>query len=163
MDKTLQRLIERRDRLTIAIDILMEETAEKRQAKTWRQTRTAAAALEKANDILSRPAIGKRKRVYKWNPLSKANRGDREIKTIPITDTTAASLRSLDLSKAIILAVQAVKKAIPTPELTLLLETAGVTFPPNRIPRRRYIGMLAARLVADKQLRKTPDGWVFRK
>lgn len=162
MDKTLQRLIERRDRLNIAIDILWEETGDREERRAYRK---AAQALEHTNGGAPIRSVGQRgpdkqPRRRKQNSTNSPYRGtNREIKSIMIPD--GVSFEGIEFPKAVALAIEAVGEPIPTPELTLLLETAGVKFPPaaKKMPRRRYVGLIASNLNAVK---KTPNGWIAK-
>jgi hypothetical protein len=159
MDKTLQRLIERRDRLNIAIEILREETGDREERRAYRK---AGQALEHTNG--DRPGVrgpDKRpRRKTKFHSYSSPFRGtDREIKSIPVP--SGVSFEGVAFHEAVAMAVEAVGEPIPTPELTLLLETAGVKFPAQakKMPRRRYVGLIASNL---KAVRKTADGWIAK-
>lgn len=188
----LQRLIDRRDKLDAAIEVLRDELGEELQARV---SRNASKALASGNGSAPVTQYSKyspeqiahrqeyqrqyraKQKAAKSPKAAKANKAfssgqkrypthdsnspfrgtNREIKQIPVP--SGVSFEDIDISKAIGLAVRAVPEPIPTPELRLLLETAGVKFPKTKMPRNRFVGVLAARLAATGEIKRTADGW----
>lgn len=183
----LQRLIERRDRLDAAIEVLRDELGDQPVKRIYRH---AAKALE-ATGNGSAPSRGLRQ-YERLTPEQKAARvknerlrrrnlkapkrypsgqrkytaldsksvyrgTNREIKKLEVP--SGVSFEGIDVEKGIVLAIKAIGEPIPTPELRLLLETAGVKFPKTKMPRNRYVGVIAARLEASGELRRTAEGW----
>jgi hypothetical protein len=161
----LARLIEKRDRLDAAIEVLREETGERLQKRAYRKAGRAlqhtnggappaeAAPVPKAK---TRRPLTPNQRKYN-HPDSPYRGTNREIETIAVPP--GVNFEGVSFDKAAELAIRAVGVAIPTPELTLLLENAGVKFPKISMPRRRYVGMVAARLVSAGAVKRTDTGW----
>src|SRR5262245_42114573 len=166
----LQRLIDRRDRLDAAIEVLRDEFGEEMNRKIMQR---ASKALKTSSNggapaiagILERQERIDKKQPARKPPNEKTNRyafrgTDREIKQIQVP--SGVSFEGVPPDKAVALAVRAVNEPLPTPELRLLLETAGVKFPKIKMPRNRYVGMLAARMAAEGEIERTAKGWIAK-
>jgi hypothetical protein len=160
----LQQLIAERDELNAAIAVLQRRFGATFGGRAMRAATTAITRASSNGNVSSNGQEPQQKRIgrppgrpkVKQEPLFRG--AGRDIATIPLP--SGVSFDGIEFPQAVALAVRAVKQPIPTPELTLLLETAGVNIPHGKIPARRYVGMIAANLKNQKVLAKTPRGWM---
>jgi hypothetical protein len=166
----LAKLIAKRDRLTAAIEVLQEETAPARHAKAARVIDLVGALQSSTNGHAPKRKYTRRQ-AERWPngkvkyPSQTRSKRDpfrgagREVAAVPVP--AGVSFDGVSFPDAVAMAVRAVKQPIPTPELALLLESAGVAIPPEgkRMPPRRYVGLVASGLVRERRLKKTADGW----
>lgn len=164
----LQQLIAEREEIDAAIRVIQRVTggaaeagAAKRAAKAWRIAKAArngsAEAAEAEADTPRRRGPGRRTK----NPQLHINRAGREVEAFAVPPELREAIGNLDFREAVALAVRSAGVPIPTPELVLLLQNAGVRFPEGskNQPIARYVGMIAGNLAKHKRLRKTPNGW----
>src|SRR5262245_7006149 len=107
-------------------------SAQRRAASALRQSRAArnghaeAEAEAEGRDYKAEYAV--RKRGKQWRgPLHRTNR---EVEALPVPEELREAIGNLEFRDAVALVVRSAGVAIPTPELVLLLQNAGVKFPP---------------------------------
>jgi hypothetical protein len=159
----LQQLITERDEIDAAIRVIqrvsggaVESGAKARAAMAWRLARGARNGTAEAAEAPARRGVGRPKKD------ALINRTGREVEALPVPPELREAIGNLDFREAVALAVRAVGVAIPTPELVLLLQNAGVRFPEasKRVPIARYVGQVAGTLARVKRLKKTANGWM---
>lgn len=167
----LQRLIDRRDKLSAAIEVLREELGDELGTRAYRRASKALeisgngspgiAGIMARQAAIKKPAKARKQYRSSWAKNSVFRGTNREVKQIAVP--SGVSFEGINIPEAIALAVRAVDEPIPTPELRLLLETAGVKFPKTRMPRNRLVGMSAASLARTGEIKRTPEGWATAK
>lgn len=155
----LQQLIAQREDIDAAIRAIervtggaVESGVHRRAAKAWRM---AKAARNGGHAEASAPAT---RQTHQRQGRSTG----REIEALPVPPELREAIGNLDFREAVALAVRSTGVAIPTPELVLLLQNAGVRFPDasKRVPLARYVGQVAGTLARVKRLKKTANGWM---
>jgi hypothetical protein len=162
----LQQLIAQREDIDAAIRAIervtggaVESGVHRRAAKAWRMAKAARNGTAKAAEAEAPARRGpyKPRQAHKRQGLT----AGREIEAMPVPPELAEAIGNLDFREAVALAVRSAGVAIPTPELVLLLQNAGVKFPEasKSVPAARYVGIIAGNLARQKRLKKTPNGW----
>ena len=156
----LQQLISEREEIDAAIRVIQRVTSS--QADRFANRRAAAALrYSRKSRNGSAPAPEAKAEVPRGKGLPKTSvyRTNRAVEAFPVPAELKDAIGNLEFPQLLALAVRAAGVAIPTAELVLLLENAGVKIPHGRTPPARYVGAIAGHLATKKILKKTENGW----